>query len=70
VSGDFLRVFAVVALTVILASIIGAMILALLSPLPAFFDVYVAGVIANSITIPFVALAWTLMYYELRAIKG
>ena len=70
VSGDFLRVFAVIAVTVILATIVGVMIVALLSPLPPFFDIYIAGVIANSITIPFVALAWTVMFYELRAVKG
>jgi hypothetical protein len=49
---------------------VAAMIAAILSPLPAFVDVYVAGVIANSVTIPFVALAWTLAYYDLRALKG
>lgn len=70
VSGDFLRVFAVVAITVVLATAIYLVIVAMLSPLPAFFDLYVAGAIAQSITFPFVALAWTLMYFDLRAVKG
>jgi hypothetical protein len=70
VSGDFWRVLAVVLVTVVLAAIVATMIVALLSPLPPFFDLYVAGVIANSITIPFVALAWTLMFFDLRAVKG
>ena len=70
VSGNFLRVFAVVALTVVLAGIVWTVIVALLSPLPPFFSIYVAGVVAYSVTIPFVALAWTLMYYDLRALKG
>ena len=46
------------------------MILILMSPLPRFFDVYVAGVVANSITMPFVALSWTLMFFDLRLNKG
>jgi hypothetical protein len=70
VHGDFLRVFGVVAITVVLSTVVNVMIVALLTPLPEFFDLYVSGVIANSVTVPFVALAWTLMYYELKAVKG
>ena len=70
VSGHFLSMFGIIFVTVALATIIGAVIAAVLSPLPAFVDVYVARVIANSITFPFVALAWTLAYYDLRALKG
>lgn len=70
VAGTFLPVFAVVFLTVALATIVGVVIVAVLSPLPAIVDYYIAGVIANSVTIPFVALAWTLMFYDLRAVKG
>lgn len=70
VAGTFLPVFAVVFLTVALATIVGVMIVAVLSPLPPIADYYIAGVIANSVTIPFVALAWTLMFYDLRAVKG
>lgn len=66
ISGNFLRAFAVVVLTVLLATIVSFVIIALLQPLPAFFDFYVAGVVANSVTIPFVALAWTVMYFHLR----
>jgi hypothetical protein len=32
--------------------------------------VYVGGVIANSVTAPLVALAWTVMYFHLKAVKG
>jgi hypothetical protein len=70
VSGDFLRVFAVVGITIVLSTIVNVMIVAILTPLPDFVDIYVAGVIANSVTVPFIALAWTLMYFELKAIKG
>jgi hypothetical protein len=70
VSGHFLSMFGIIVVTVVLASILGAVIAAVLSPLPTFVDVYVARVIANSITLPFVALAWTLAFYDLRALKG
>lgn len=70
VSGDALRVFAIIIITVALATIIAYMILIIMSPLPRFFDVYVAGVVANSITMPFVALSWTLMFFDLRLNKG
>lgn len=70
VSGDAWRVFAIVLITVAFATIIATMIIVVLSPLPRFFDIYIAGVVANSITMPFVALAWTLMFYDLRAVKG
>jgi hypothetical protein len=70
VSGYFLRVLAVVAITVAAATVVWTVISALLSPLPPFFSIYAAGVVANSLTVPFVALAWTLMYYDLRAVKG
>lgn len=70
VSGNFFRVFAVIAITVVLATVVNVVISSLFLPLPAFFDVYVAGVIANSVTVPFVALAWTVMFFELRVVKG
>jgi hypothetical protein len=70
VSGHFLPMFGVILVTVVLAAIIAVMIAAILSPLPDFVDVYVAGVIGNSITMPFVAVAWTLAFYDLRALKG
>lgn len=60
------RVFVVIALTIVLATIVGVVIRALLEPLPTFVDVYVANVVANSVTVPYVALAWTLVYYQLR----
>ena len=70
VSGDAWRVFAIVLITVAFATIIATVIIVVLSPLPRFFDIYVSGVVANSITMPFVALAWTVMFYDLRAAKG
>jgi hypothetical protein len=69
VSGNFLKVLVVIVLTIAVATIVATVILTVLSPLPRYVDVYVAGVIANSITMPFVAVAWTIMFFELRAAK-
>lgn len=70
VRGDALRVFAVIAITVVLAAVFSTVIGALLQPLPDAIDGYVASVVASAISVPFVALAWTVMYFELRLIEG
>jgi hypothetical protein len=67
VRGNAFRVFVVIVLTVVLATAVGAVISALLAPLPTFLAYYAGGVVASSVTVPFVALAWTVMYFELRA---
>ncbi len=66
---SFLSVLVVVVVTVAGATAVQAVIIAALQPLPPFVDLYVAGVIASSITIPFVALAWTLAYFDLRDLE-
>lgn len=66
---SFLPVLAVVVVTVVGATAVQMVITALLQPLPPFVDLYVAGVVANSVTIPFVALAWTLAYLDLRELE-
>ena len=66
VRGSGLRVFAVIVLTVLLATIVGAAIRALFAPLPDVLAYYAGGVVANSVTVPFVAIAWTLTYFALR----
>ncbi len=69
VRGDGLRVFAIIAITTIFSTIIATVIRALLTPLPRFFDLYLAGVIANSVVMPFVALSWTITYFDLKLNK-
>jgi hypothetical protein len=65
VRGNGLRVFTVIVVTVLAATIVGAVIQALFAPLPDAAAYYAGGVVANSVTVPFVALAWTVMYFEL-----
>ncbi len=66
VRGSGLRVFAIIVLTVLLATIVGAVVRALFTPLPDVLAYYASGVVANSVTVPFVAIAWTLTYFALR----
>jgi len=67
VRGNALRVFAVIVLTVIFSSVAGLVVTALLQPIGGAFGYYLAAVAANAVTIPFVALAWTEMYFALRS---
>jgi hypothetical protein len=67
VRGNELRVFVVIVLTVLLATAVGAVISSLFAPLPGFLAYYAGSVVASSVTVPFVALCWTVMYFDLRA---
>ena len=66
VSGHGWEVFGVVFVT-LLGLIVGRrLIQALFAPLPDFVDGWLGGLVASSVLAPFVALAWTTMYYRLR----
>ena len=69
VTGNGLRVFAIIVITVLVGSIVANVIAIALSPLPRYVDLYVASVIANAVTMPYVAVAWTVMFFELRQAK-
>ena len=64
------KVFGVVVLTflVLLAAEIGLGLL--LAPLADWLEGLVSYVVRGTLTAPFVALAWTLLYYRLRAAKA
>jgi hypothetical protein len=67
VRGNALRAFGVIVVTVVASSIVGLVVTGLLQPVGGAFGYYLAAVVANAITIPFVALAWTEMYFALRS---
>jgi hypothetical protein len=69
VTGNGLRVFAIIVITVLIGSIVANVIAIALSPLPRYVDLYVASVVANAVTMPYVAVAWTVMFFELRRRK-
>jgi hypothetical protein len=70
VRGNGWNVFGVIALTILIliaASIVLAILVSvLLNWLPESIRGYVQNLISNTLTAPFIALAWTLMYYALR----
>jgi hypothetical protein len=70
VRGDALAVFAIIVLTTVVSIAVSAAIQAALAPLPRFVDIYLAWVVANSIVVPLVALAWTITYFDLKLNKG
>jgi Membrane domain of glycerophosphoryl diester phosphodiesterase len=66
VKGSGWTVFGVIVVTVLLAFLAQVLFIAVFVFLPAFFRNWVGGVVANSLITPFLALAWTLMYFHLR----
>jgi hypothetical protein len=73
VRGHGWNVFGVIVLTVLillLVAILLAIILAiLLAWLPDEVRGYIQTLVSNSLTAPFLALAWTLMYFRLRDLE-
>lgn len=69
VRGESWNVFGVILLTVVVAAIasgvLGTLIRAVLGPLPDLLGDWIASIAVNSIVAPWVALAWTLMYFRL-----
>jgi hypothetical protein len=66
VRGHFWQVLGVILLTLLVLIGAGIAISAVLSPLPNGVQGLVAQLVSSTLTAPFAALAWTLMYYELR----
>lgn len=66
VRGHGWRVFAVILLTMLASGIAQSVALALFAFLPEFLQNWIGGLVANSLVAPFVALAWTVLYFRLR----
>jgi hypothetical protein len=70
VRGNGWNVFGVIVLTVLIllvAAIVIAIVVAIaLNWLPEEIRSYVQNLVSNTLTAPFLALAWTLMYFRLR----
>jgi hypothetical protein len=67
VKGHGGSVFWIIVVTGVLAGVATAVIRALIQAvLSGFLAVWLTSTIANAVTTPFVALAWTLMYFHLR----
>lgn len=66
VRGHGWTVFAVIVVTILLSIVAQTFALVLFVFLPDFFREWLGGLVANSLVTPFIALAWTLMYFRLR----
>jgi Membrane domain of glycerophosphoryl diester phosphodiesterase len=65
VAGNGWNVFGVVIVTLVLAIAVRSLVIALLAPLPEFLEGWLGGAIAGALVFPFIAAAWTSMYYRL-----
>lgn len=66
VRGHGFTVFGVIVVTLLAAMLAQVLFIGLFSFLPAFLQNWIGGLVANSLATPFLALAWTLMYFHLR----
>jgi hypothetical protein len=65
VRGNEWNVFGVVVLTFLILIAFGIVLGLILSPLDASVQSFVSNVISGTLTAPFLALTWTLVYYRL-----
>lgn len=65
VRGNGWSVFGVIILTVLILAVASLVITVALAWLPEGVDGYVSNVVTDALLVPFVAVAWTLMYYRL-----
>lgn len=69
VSGNGWNVFGVIVISFLILIGAGILLGIALFWLPGVFGEYIRSVISNTITIPFVALAWTIMYFRLLELR-
>jgi hypothetical protein len=69
VSGNGWNVFGVIVLSFLILIAAGIVIGIALVWLGGVLGVFIRNVVSNTLTAPFVALAWTLMYYKLHELK-
>ena len=67
VRGHGWSVFAVIILTIVILAVASLLITLALLWLPEELRGYLSSVVADTLLVPFVAVAWTLMYYRLSA---
>jgi hypothetical protein len=65
VRGHGWTVFGVITSTLLVSLVVGAVAQEIFRPLPRFFSIWIAGVVGASIATPFVAHAFTVLYYRL-----
>ena len=64
------NVFGVIVLTILLLLAFEIVLSIVLSPLDDWLGAFVSNVVSGSLTSPFIALVWTLLYFRLRQAKS
>ena len=64
------NVFGVIVLTILLLLAFEIVLAIVLSPLAEWLQAFVSNVASGTLTSPFIALVWTLMYFRLRQAKS
>jgi hypothetical protein len=64
------NVFGVIVLTILLLIGFEIVLAIVLSPLATWLQNFVSSVVSGTLTAPFVALVWTLLYFRLRQAKA
>jgi hypothetical protein len=63
-------VLGVAVVTLLVSAIIGGIVAAIFDAvLPDFLGAWLGSLVAHCITTPFIALAWTIMYFQLRGVS-
>ena len=69
VRGNGWTVFGVIVITLVIAVVANGVATEIFAFLPNFLQAWVGGTIASSLTAPFVALSWTVMYFRLSGVR-
>ena len=64
------NVFGVIVLTILLLLGFEIVLSIVLSPLDGWLQSFVSNLVSGSLTSPFIALVWTLLYFRLRQVKS
>jgi hypothetical protein len=70
VRGNEWNVFGVVVLTFLILIAFGIVLSLILSPLDASIQSFLSNIISGTLTAPFLALTWTLVYYRLMGARA
>jgi hypothetical protein len=69
VRGHGWGVFGVIVLTLLLLIAFSIVLAIVLSPFDEWLQGFLSNVISGTLTAPFIAVTWTILYYRLRAVK-
>lgn len=64
------KVFGVIVLTILLLLAFGIVLGLVLSPLADWLQNFVSNIVSGTLTAPFIALVWSLLYFRLREVKA